>query len=116
MHEVSIAQSIIQIVEDALPKEKKGTVSAVNIRVGQLSAIETEALLFAFDIVKAKTGLRSARLNIEMIEGRAFCNGCGHTFSLDSYATPCPHCKSYQVSITQGKEMKVLSYDFEEDQ
>ncbi len=115
MHEVSIAQSIIQIIEEVLPKNKKGFVSAVKIKVGQLSAIETDALLFAFDIVKAKTLLHSAKLNIEIIEGGALCNDCKQDFRLSSFATPCPYCGSYRVSITVGKEMKVVSYDFEEN-
>lgn len=115
MHEVSIANSIIQIIQDALPADKNGFVSAVNIKVGQLSAIETEALLFAFDIVKAKTPLSRAVLNIEIIEGKATCSECDTTFLLESYATPCPNCKSYLVKIIQGKEMKVVSFDMENE-
>ena len=115
MHEVSIANSIIQIINDVLPADKTGYVSAVNIKVGQLSAIETDALLFAFDIVKAKTLLSRAVLNIETIEGRGECSDCGIVFNMDSYATPCPGCNSYFVKITQGKEMKVVSYDMENE-
>jgi len=115
MHEVSIANSIIQIIQDVLPKEKSGYVSGVNIVVGQLSAIETDALLFAFNIVKAKTVLNKALLNIEIIEGRGECSDCGEVFSMNGYATPCPKCGSYLVKILQGKEMKVISYDMENE-
>lgn len=115
MHEVSIANSIIQILNDVVPKDKKGFVSAVNIKVGQLSAIEVDALLFAFDIVKNKTLLNKAKLNIGIIEGIGECSDCGQSFSMAGYATPCPNCNSYLVKITQGKEMKVVSYDFEDE-
>lgn len=115
MHEVSIANSIIQIIQDVLPADKNGYVSGVNVKVGQLSAIEVDALLFAFDIVKAKTILNNATLNIEMIEGKGQCSDCGEIFSMEGYATPCPKCSSYLVKILQGKEMKVVSYDLEND-
>lgn len=115
MHEVSIAHSIIQMIEEIVPQDKKGHVSAVNINVGQLSAIETQALLFAFDIVKAKTRLSKAALHITSIEGRGWCSDCGQSFPMQTYATPCSNCDSYRVKIMQGKEMKVMSYDFEEE-
>ncbi len=114
MHEVSIAQSIVQLMSEVKPAETPGYISAVNIRVGELSAIETDALLFAFDIVKAKTLLSRAMLNIEIAEGRAICNSCGTEFPMHHFATSCPNCGSYQVSITEGKEMKVVSYDLED--
>jgi hydrogenase nickel incorporation protein HypA/HybF len=115
MHEVSIATSIIQIIEDRLLENSKGYVTAVNIKVGQLSNIETEALLFSFDIVKSSTLLSKATLNIEIIEGKGECSDCGETFSMHSFATPCPACNSYLVRVLGGKEMKVVSYDIEEN-
>lgn len=115
MHEVSIANSIIQIIKDVLPEDSKGYVSGVNIKVGRLSAIETDALLFAFDIVKAKTPLKKAVLNIEIIEGSGECSNCGEIFLMEGYATPCPKCGSYLVKILQGKEMKIVSYDIENE-
>ncbi len=114
MHEVSIAQSIVQLMSEVKPAETRGFISAVTIRVGELSAIETDALLFAFDIVKAKTLLNSAELKIEIVEGKAVCNSCGTEFPMHHFATSCPNCGSYQISITEGKEMKVVSYDLED--
>jgi hydrogenase nickel incorporation protein HypA/HybF len=115
MHEVSIANSIVQIIQDALPTDKAGYVASVNIKVGQLSAIETDALLFAFDIVKLKTPLSRAVLHIEIIEGKGECSDCGNHFTMKNYATPCPNCNSYLIKIMQGKDMKVVSFDMEEE-
>jgi hydrogenase nickel incorporation protein HypA/HybF len=116
MHEVSIANAIVQIIQEALPDDKAGYISAVHIRVGQLSAIETDALLFAFDIVKSKTPLSRAALHIEIIEGKGECSDCGTVFPMTNYATPCPNCNSYLIKIIQGKDMKVVSFDMENEE
>lgn len=114
MHEVSIAHSIIEIIQDAIPPATAGYVSSVQIKVGALSAIETDALLFAFDIVKAKTALSKASLLIDHVEGKGQCSDCDTIFPMHNYATPCPKCNSYLVKILEGKEMKVLSFDMED--
>ncbi len=115
MHEVSVANSIIDIIQSAIPKESKGYVSSVLIKVGALSSIEVDALQFAFDIVKARTLLSKAVLKMEMVEGKAQCSQCSCEFTMNSYATPCPDCDSYLVKITQGKEMKVISFELEDE-
>lgn len=114
MHEVSIANSIIETVQNLLPGNSNEYVSSVQIKVGELSSIEIDALQFSFDIVKAKTPLNKAELKIEMIEGKAQCSDCDEIFPMHGFATPCPKCNSYLVKILQGKEMKIVSFEMEE--
>ena len=52
---------------------------------------------------------------MEMVEGKAQCSQCSCEFTMNSYATPCPDCDSYLVKITQGKEMKVISFELEDE-
>ena len=113
MHEVSIANSIIETVQNLLPLGTNEYVSAVQIKVGELSSIEIDSLRFSFDIIKAKTPLHQAELKIEVIEGEAQCIVCNEIFSMHSYATPCPNCNSYHINILQGKEMKIVSFETE---
>lgn len=113
MHEVSIANSIIETVQNLLPHGANEYVSSVQIKVGELSSIEIDALRFSYDIVKAKTSLNKAELKIEVIEGKAQCIDCNEIFSMHSFATPCPKCNSYHIKILQGKEMKIVSFETE---
>ncbi len=114
MHELSIAQSILSIAEKSVPTGSKEKVVAVSLQIGELSSIETEALLFAFDAIKSNTILEAAELKIEILPGEAVCNSCNNVFHLSSYATSCPNCNSYSVSITKGKEMKIVSITMED--
>ena len=81
MHEVSIASSIIETVENLLPADTNDYVSSVKIKVGELSSIEIDSLVFSFNIIKAKTFLSKAELIIETIEGEAQCSHCNELFS-----------------------------------
>ncbi len=114
MHELSIAHSIMSIAERSLPAGSDGVITGVNIQVGELSGIETEALLFAFSAIKSGTVLEAAELLIEIIPGEARCTDCDTVFPLHSFGTACPNCQGYLLNILRGKELKVLSLTVEE--
>lgn len=109
MHELSIAHSILSIAERALPVDAEGHISAVQVQVGELSTIETESLLFAFNSIREGTVLSDAELQLEIVPGRAECRDCHTAFHLPAFGNPCPACGSYDLQVTAGREMKVLS-------
>jgi len=107
MHELSIA-------ERSFPAGSTGIITGVNIQAGELSGIETEALVFAFSAIRTGTVLEAAELNIELLPGEAQCSDCDTVFPLHSFGTACPHCQGYLLNIRRGKELKVLSLTVEE--
>jgi hydrogenase nickel incorporation protein HypA/HybF len=109
MHELSIAQSIIQIVEKTLPPDFSKKISLVNLSIGTLSGIEIDALTFAFSVIKKDTLLSNSEMAIEIIKGFAKCKNCYTDFELIAYGNPCPQCGSYSMDIVRGKEMKVTN-------
>ncbi len=112
MHELSIAQSIMSIAENAAPES--AVITAVNLQIGELSGIEIEALKFALSIIKEHTILTKAEVHIETVEGEAQCNICNTIFPLHAYGTSCPYCGSYSMTILKGKEMRILNLIVEE--
>lgn len=108
MHELSIAQSIIAIVEKSLPEDFTGVVENIGLQVGELSGIEVDALSFSFSILKEKSKIPHSNLTIEKIVAKALCKSCGAEFFLKSFGESCLQCNSLQYSIVQGKELKVL--------
>jgi hydrogenase nickel incorporation protein HypA/HybF len=109
MHELSIAQSIIAIAENAVPENNKAAVTGVTLQIGELSSIEIESLEFAFSIIKTDTILQNAELNIQIIKGEAECSVCKTVFPSVTFGICCPLCKSYDVKILKGREMRVLN-------
>ena len=80
MHELSIAQEIIRIIEAERDKHGFSTVEVVRIRAGSLSGIEPRALEFAFQLTQAETCAVGARLEVEAEPMQLLCQNCG--FSL----------------------------------
>jgi hydrogenase nickel incorporation protein HypA/HybF len=114
MHETSLAQSIISIVKNSLPKDLSKQVTAVHLNIGILSGIEQNALLTAFDILKKQTVMKDASLIIDEIKGMAKCLDCNTQIEMNEFGKPCGNCGSYALEIVKGREMNV-SYIETED-
>ncbi|GAD89610.1 putative NiFe-hydrogenase nickel incorporation protein [Vibrio halioticoli NBRC 102217] len=105
MHEMSIAQNIVQI---ALEHTQAGErIEQVVISVGELSGIEIDALQFGFSAVTNNTAAQGAILTIETVPGSIFCMNCLAQFDYHSRTDPCPKCRQHQYVVIEGNEMKV---------
>lgn len=109
MHELSIAQSIISIAENAAPKDHTAHITSVGLEIGELSGIEIESLRFAMSLIKKNTLLKDAELDIEVIEGQAECPTCNIVFPMHHFGSSCPSCGNYFIKVLKGREMKVLN-------
>lgn len=109
MHELSIAQSILDIAEKAAPQDKNAVITSVSLQVGELSGVEIDALKFALSIIKKDTLLDKADLKIDVVRGEAECRQCHTVFAVPSFGTCCPQCSSYSMNILKGRELRVLN-------
>lgn len=109
MHELSIAQSILDIAEKAAPQGSKAVITSVGLQVGELSGVEIDALQFALSIIKKDTLLDKADLRIDVVKGEAECRQCQTVFAVPSFGTCCPRCSSYSMNILKGRELRVLN-------
>ena len=76
MHEMSLAEGIVQLVEDAVRADGCVRVRAVWLEIGQLAAVEKESLRFCFDAVTRDTVAEGARLEIIETPGQGWCMKC----------------------------------------
>ncbi len=115
MHEFSIAQNIITIVEEELSKQKEmKPVRKIFFHTGRLNAVIPETLRFGFDIQKREKPLLSkATLEIDEIPIKIKCRECGQVTELDEPAFLCPACGSQQIKVISGKHMTIDSIELE---
>ena len=107
MHEMALAEEVLQIVQEAARREGVSRVSALWLEVGQLSSVEPEAMRFCFDAVARGSIAADARLEILVAPGRAWCNACATSIALTALGEACPHCGGYDLRITDGEQMRV---------
>ena len=107
MHEMSLAEGIVQIVEKTARDHNAIRVRSVVLELGALSHVEQDALRFCFDAVTRGTVADGAVLQIDTPAGRAWCMPCGDSVALARLGDACPKCGSYQLQVTDGEQMKV---------
>ena len=109
MHELAIAQSILNIVEETVRKNNATEVTELELEIGIFAGIEYESLEFALKVVSNNSILTNASIVVIKPKGKANCFECGLTFELDNLFDPCPACNSYKYNITEGKKLRVKS-------
>ncbi len=107
MHEMSLAEGMLQIIEDAARKENFSKVITIWLEIGQLSSVEPQAMAFCFDAVTRHTIAAGARLEIIQTPGVGWCMACAKTLPLTELFGACPDCGSYHIDVTDGTAMRI---------
>jgi hydrogenase nickel incorporation protein HypA/HybF len=113
MHEVSIAQGLLKILQDEAEKHGATRVITVHVRIGELSNLVADALLFAFEAIIAGTVAEGAKLEIEIVPAMGHCGKCNMDFSVEGMMFFCPQCNGIATEIISGKEMEVSEIEVE---
>jgi hydrogenase nickel incorporation protein HypA/HybF len=113
MHEMSLCESIVQILEDNAKSQGFAKVKTVWLEIGGLSGVEPEAMRFSFDAVTRGTLADRARLEIIEVPGQAWCLQCARTVAVKQRFDACPDCGSYQLQVTGGEEMRIKELEVE---
>ncbi len=112
MHEVSIALSLLDLITTQCDRGGYHSVQSVRLRIGRASGILAEALLFAFDVVKADTVARDAVLVIDSVSLGGICSKCSSPFEVDEpYVLECPRCGSGSFKIEKGYELEIIEME-----
>lgn len=107
MHELSLSEGVLALIEDAARRENFSRVAAVWLEVGRLSCIERDAMTFCFDAVARGSVAEGARLEFVDTPGSGWCMACARTVPIETQHDACPECGSYQVRVTGGTGMRV---------
>ena len=113
MHEMSLAESMLQIIEDTARKQGFTRVRTVWLEIGQLACVEQESLRFGFDVVTRGSIAQQARLEIIETAGQGRCEKCDEVFPLPALYEACPKCGSYDVRVIGGDAMRVKELEVE---
>lgn len=113
MHEMSLCEGLLQVVEAEAVKQGFSKVMAVWLEVGALSSVEPEAMEFCFDAVTRDSLANGATLNIIRTPGNAWCMKCAKVVVIQRRLDPCPECDSYQLQVVSGDEVNIKELEVE---
>ncbi len=114
MHELSIAQSIVEVVETKATENRASQVNSVRLLIGDGSGIATESLTFCFEMIASMEPLLTgARLLIDTVPHRARCRACATEFTIPDFVARCPACQQWDTEVISGTELQILEMEFD---
>jgi len=115
MHEYSIAQALVDQIEEIARRNQAGCVTRVVVQVGRLRGIVPEILQWGFEIVAAGTVAEGAQLAIEEIPIVVRCQACNAQSELDWPIYLCSACQSPAVTQLSGNELILKTLEIADD-
>jgi hydrogenase nickel incorporation protein HypA/HybF len=107
VHEIGIAESILDIAEQSARAQNARSIQLIRLRLGEFTTIVKEALEFAFEIARLGTLAEHARLDIEIIPMAVHCVVCNQaTQPAGSVCLICAEC-GFPLEIISGEELQI---------
>jgi len=114
MHELSIVHSIVETAEASARQANALRVLKVNLRVGVLSGVVKDSLLFCYEFSTQDTMLEGSSLEIEVLPVIIHCSQCQEDRELpDIQRFRCPVCDTPSGDLRQGRELEIGSLEVE---
>jgi len=114
MHELSIANSVLEAVRAEIQRRPGARLLKVGLRVGELAGVDPEALSFGFQALVQGTEFEPATLEIESRPRRHRCGECGLDFIIRDYNVSCPRCGATRTECIGGDELELAYLELEE--
>jgi len=114
MHEMGIANSVIEAVRKEAARHPGTQPCKVGVRIGELAANDQDALRFCFEAIARETDLESLQLDVEVCPRRHRCSACRREFVVHDYDFRCPQCASLATECISGDELELAYLEVEE--
>jgi hydrogenase nickel incorporation protein HypA/HybF len=112
MHELYLAESILNIVQEYAVRQQFKKVNSILLSFGRLSCIEAKSLQFAFEVQAKETPAQNAALLFKILPSVLHCFSCGKDLEVDIYEGTCPQCRGEEVLLVGGtEELQILEMD-----
>jgi hydrogenase nickel incorporation protein HypA/HybF len=114
LHELSICQSMIRIVDATMKDYPGATLRRIYVDVGRASTVEPLLLRDAFEIATTGGPYEGAELVINEIPFVGRCRACEKDFGYQEFALGCPNCGSTNIEIRSGLELNIKEIEVDE--
>jgi hydrogenase nickel incorporation protein HypA/HybF len=112
MHELSIAMGIVEIACEESQRRGDARVESVYLRLGPLSGVVKDSLLFAWEMACSETPVAGSQLVIEEVPVELHCSACGAEHRVEGLMDrSCPACGSFATEVLRGAELEVTAME-----
>jgi hydrogenase nickel incorporation protein HypA/HybF len=107
VHELSIATSLVELACERVAGLGEVRVEAVCVRLGPLSGVVKDALLFSFEVAAQGTPVAGARLEVEDVPLTVHCPRCDAERELPGFPLECPVCGTPTPRVLRGRDLEL---------
>ena len=107
MHELGIAQEIIDRVAREMQKHPGARPRAVGVKIGEISGVDRDALAFGFEALVKDTRWQTLALDVEYLPRRHRCPKCKTEFNVRHFETHCIGCGNTETVMISGDELDI---------
>ena len=112
MHELAIAEQIVDVVMTQVEAHNIERVACVRIQIGDAMSVVGDSLSFSFEMIASFTPqLEGAKLLIDTVPHRARCRSCEQEFTVQHHIMQCPSCQKWDADVISGTEFRVLDME-----
>ncbi len=115
MHEISIAESVLDGVRRELLRYPGARPTRVGLKVGELAGVDVDSLSFCFDSVLRGTSWEGLQLVMRVCAPVRRCLACEKEFAVVDYQSACPDCGSDRTLAMSGDELDFEFLEVETD-
>ncbi|HJT57460.1 MAG TPA: hydrogenase maturation nickel metallochaperone HypA [Ktedonobacteraceae bacterium] len=117
MHELAIAESIVEAVGAKATACNAARVKSVRLKIGEASSVVIDSLTFCFEmLIDLDPILSGAQLLTDTVPHRARCRHCNKEFAVANFVAQCPTCQEWSDEIVSGTEMQIVEMEIESAQ
>jgi hydrogenase nickel incorporation protein HypA/HybF len=109
MHELSVAENILDVIEGVLGGRRP--LGSATLTVGPLSGVSADALRFCFSQLAKARGFGDPDLVISETEASVRCRRCANEYETDALFCACPSCGELDKEILGGRELRIDSVE-----
>lgn len=109
MHEAALALELLRTIEQVARANGALRVASARLEVGALTAVEPDALAFAFEVCARGTLAEGCALAVERVRIAISCPACGYAGPAEGLG--CPTCGAPSVHVTAGREFRLVAID-----
>ena len=113
MHELAVAQALVEQVEAVICQHQAARASLIRVRIGPLAGVVPELLASAFPLAAADSRMKHASLELVDAPIKVRCLTCGAETEAAMNRLICGDCGDWHTQVISGDELLLESVELE---
>lgn len=113
MHELAVAQALVEQVENVISQHRATGATSVRVRIGPLAGVVPDLLATAFPLAAAGSRLQHAVLDLVDAPIRVRCQTCGAETEAAMNRLICGACGDWHTQVISGDDLLLESVELE---